>query len=488
MLVGLLAVPPLLASATTGLRATAIVAGYSVLLAAALGVSGGHSLTLDHVLIGIASLIAIWNAAQRQALVASARGGAVVAEGMSLIDDILEEQATVEHLAELTVPELADVCLVDLVREDGAIEAAAITARNARLARTASGVRKGLRMDPEGPQPIAEVIRTGERKVLTHMKDSTLRELALNPEHLAELRSLRPRSVLMVPLKVRGETIGALTLGSLSDDNRYGPGEIAFAEDLARRAAAGIANARLHQRQTHLAQTLQRSLLPPVLPEIEGLEIAVRFRPAGVGSEVGGDFYDLFQLGERSWAAVIGDVCGKGPEAAALTSLTRDTLRASALRREKPSDALKLLNAAILETRSDGRFCTSAYARLDLHPRGVGLTVSNGGHPAPLVLRADGSVQPLAAPGTLLGIYPDPDLTDTSGQLSSGDAVVLYTDGLLDSRPAGSMTLEMLEGILSAQAGNSASVVAAGLESGATVAQANGAQDDIAILVLRCLR
>ena len=186
----------------------------------------------------------------------------------------------------------------------------------------------------------------------------------------------------------------------------------------------------------HIAHTLQTSLLPSALPAIPGVETAARFRPAQDGQEVGGDFYDMFETDEGSWDIVVGDVCGKGPEAAALTALARYTLRAVAVREHSPSEILTQLNEALLKQGSE--FCTAAYARLELDETAARLTVSAGGHPLPLLLRADGTVETTGRPGLLLGLEPDPNLTDHTLELHRGDALMLYTDGLTDAYAPGS--------------------------------------------------
>jgi sigma-B regulation protein RsbU (phosphoserine phosphatase) len=180
---------------------------------------------------------------------------------------------------------------------------------------------------------------------------------------------------------------------------------------------------------------------------------------------------------------VIGDVCGKGPEAAALTSVMRDTLRAAALRDDGPSEALSLLNAAILNA-GEGRFCTASCARLELGAR-TRLTVCNGGHPPPLVLRKEGGVEPIGPPGTLLGIYDDIDFVETSVALKKGDLVMLYTDGLFDVSPGLRSRVEPVEQVLARCKGMSADEVATAIEASAVEGQRGEPQDDMAILVLR---
>jgi integral membrane sensor domain MASE1/anti-sigma regulatory factor (Ser/Thr protein kinase) len=237
----------------------------------------------------------------------------------------------------------------------------------------------------------------------------------------------------------------------------------------------------------YIADTLQESLLPARLPEIPGLETAVEFRPAGERHRVGGDFYDLFQRDDGSWAIVVGDVCGKGPAAAAVTGLARYTLRAAAIGEARPSRVLGLLNDAMLRQRSSDEFCTVAYVGLELNgEKSARVTVSCAGHPRPLVLRAAGAVEPLGRHGTLLGFDRNPQLSDESAELAAGDALVLYTDGLTDAyAPARVLTSGDLVSILLPCAGRSAPEIARGITDAVLNGAAAQPRDDIALLVVR---
>jgi serine phosphatase RsbU (regulator of sigma subunit) len=247
-----------------------------------------------------------------------------------------------------------------------------------------------------------------------------------------------------------------------------------------------VDNARLFAERAYIARTLQQSLLPAELPDIPGIEAAARFRPTGEGNEVGGDFYDLFESGGRGWTVVMGDVCGKGPDAAAITALARYTLRAAAMRERLPSRSLALLNEAMLRQRSDRRFCTVAYAYLEPMSEGARIGFASGGHPLPLLLRADGTVQPVGEPGSLLGVLPDPSFEDRSLSLAPGDVLVFYTDGVIEGRGAnGPLDEQGLVHLLAACAGEGADAIAARVEDAAVSAQDGSPRDDIAVLVLR---
>jgi serine phosphatase RsbU (regulator of sigma subunit) len=194
-----------------------------------------------------------------------------------------------------------------------------------------------------------------------------------------------------------------------------------------------VSNARLYDRERTIARTLQRSLRPGALPRVPGLAAAVRFRPAGENIELGGDFYDLYKARD-GWAALIGDVQGKGPDAAAVTALARHTLRAAAAYEHSPSAVLTLLHRALRDQRSDDRFITVAYAHMQVAVEHVRLELACGGHPLPFVVHRDGTVDAVGRLGTLLGTDIDPLLADVTVELDMGDVLVLYTDGVTEVR------------------------------------------------------
>jgi serine phosphatase RsbU (regulator of sigma subunit) len=284
----------------------------------------------------------------------------------------------------------------------------------------------------------------------------------------------------------RGRTLGAMTLATDKSGRRFDESDLDLAEELARRCGMAVDNARLFAERAYIARTLQQSLLPSELPDIPGIEAAARFRPTGQGNEVGGDFYDLFESGGRGWTVVMGDVCGKGPDAAAVTALARYTLRAAAMRERLPSRSLALLNEAMLRQRDDRRFCTVAYAYLEPMAEGARIGFASGGHPLPLLLRADGSVQAIGEPGSLLGVLPDPSFEDRSLSLAPGDALVFYTDGVIEGRGSNGALDEVgLAQLVASCAGDGADAIAARVEDAAVAAQDGSPRDDIAVLVLR---
>lgn len=237
-----------------------------------------------------------------------------------------------------------------------------------------------------------------------------------------------------------------------------------------------------------LAVTLQASLLPPRPPEVPGMEVATRYRPADRNLAVGGDFFDVFRLGTNEWGLVIGDVCGKGATAAALTALTRYTLRAAAVHHPEPSAVLQELNTAVLaEPEDDGRFCSVVYGRLELDRCGAWVTLASGGHPRPIVVRRDGWLDVRGQTGSLIGLFESPELADDLVGLGPGDAIVLCTDGITEARSAsGEMFGDTrLYTLLLESAGQEAETMAGRLVDAALAFAGGAAHDDIAVLVVR---
>jgi integral membrane sensor domain MASE1/anti-sigma regulatory factor (Ser/Thr protein kinase) len=244
---------------------------------------------------------------------------------------------------------------------------------------------------------------------------------------------------------------------------------------------------RAERRAQLLAHELQTELLPPRLPEIPQFEAAGWYRAGMREQEAGGDFYDVFEASPGRWMAVIGDVCGKGPEAASLTALARYTLRAGVRQATSPSEALRVLNEAIIEQRSDQRFLTAVLVQLDVTDPDHAVALSNGGHPPPLLVRADGAVEEVPSNGgMLLGIYPDPELADQRLELQPGDALVLFTDGLTERRDPGNDPSGRLGELLRASAGAPVDETAGRL--GELALGSDGEpDDDVAVVVLRRL-
>jgi PAS domain S-box-containing protein len=408
-----------------------------------------------------------------------ARSAEVLASSLNP-DELLVE------IANLAVPAVADWVAVDLVTDSGAVERKALAHVDPEVREWALELSKRYPSDPDAPAGVHQVIRTGQAELYPEIPDELLREGAQDAEHYRILTEFGMRSAIIVPMITRGRTIGALTFVSGSSGRRFDDQDVELAQELGRRCATAVDNARLYTERSYIARTLQESLLPVELPDIPGVEAAARFRPTGEGNEVGGDFYDMFETGSHGWTVVMGDVCGKGPDAAAVTALARYTLRAAAMREHLPSRSLAVLNEALLRQRDDRRFCTVAYAYIEKLDRGARVGVACGGHPLPLLLRADGTVESFGAPGTLLGVVPDPNLEDRAVTLEPGDSLVFYTDGVIESRSDATVLDERrLAELVATCAGTGADAIASKIEEAAVLSQGGRPRDDIAVLVLR---
>jgi serine phosphatase RsbU (regulator of sigma subunit) len=292
-------------------------------------------------------------------------------------------------------------------------------------------------------------------------------------------------SPIGVMLRSAGRPLGMLEVAD-RPEREFTPRDEAILAQLGQLVSVAIAKSQAYGRERHIAQVLQRSLLPAGLPSVPGLTAAVRFIAAGEGVEVGGDFYDFFPVRDREVAALIGDVCGKGPEAASVTALARHTLRAAAEYESRPSAVLALLHRALRDARDDGRFCTVAYCRFEPAADGVRMHLSCGGHPLPLVLRRSGVVEPVGRLGTLLGADVEPVLSDITVELAPGELVVLYTDGVTEVR-AGREEIfghHDLAELLGHCRGLTPDAVAQRVQDAVLDAADGRPRDDIAILVI----
>ena len=300
-------------------------------------------------------------------------------------------------------------------------------------------------------------------------------------------------------LGLAGEVLGSMCV---IDENphRWQPAELAALGTLARavsneinlRGSLAVARESLLVSRA-LARSLQDSLLPPVLRPVPGLDVAASYQPAAGGTTVVGDFYDLFHVKGPWWSTVVGDVCGKGVEAAKVTALARYTLRADGAQHLSPAAVLLRLNAALLAQRQDDRFLTAVYATFRLTPGGLAGRLCCAGHPPALIRRADGGVRQLEARGPLLGFFPDIQLADIRFRLAPGDTLLLYTDGATEAReqlgaPQAARPLFGEDALAEALAGTH------GLDAAATVSRLSQilalhtrdwASDDTALLALR---
>jgi serine phosphatase RsbU (regulator of sigma subunit) len=492
VIIGLLAIPPVIAAMSSSLPETAVVAAFCLILALlsiiwSQGIDSGQRL-VALATVSAGALAGLWVASLRLKLNREQAASELLADAGALMEDALDQKQRAQHLAELAINGLGDVAMVDMVMPDGSIQRMAARGRDTEVADIFVKLRADSPIDPHGPHPVAEVIRSGKTMHLEQLSDSEIERITTRDNEREMLREHRFKACMVLPLGARGAVLGALSLWIVRPAKAFDETARRTAKRLADRAALALDNARLHEQQSHIASVLQHSLLPRSLPEIKGFEAASRFLAAGEAYEVGGDFYDVFRSGSGTWTAVIGDVCGKGPEAASLTALARYTVRTASSPDNAPSQVLRTLHDSIASERADLRFCTAALARIQAPSNGRGtaqLTVALGGHPLPLILRKNGRVDSVGEPGTLLGVLPSPVLADVDATLSLGDSLILYTDGMLDVRDrSGGDDPDWLPDELGKAAGKSADEIAERLSRAAIERHGGEPRDDIAILVL----
>jgi PAS domain S-box-containing protein len=415
-------------------------------------------------------------AARRRAEIIAASGDALAAS--------LDWEQTVTTAARVAVPAFADFAVLHLLDPSGRLSVAGLAHRDpahADLMRELSE-RFGPRLSLA--QGVGEAMRTGRSVATFELDDAMLARVATAPEHGEGLRTLGPRSVMVVPVTAGARRLGALLLGQTSSGRRFGEEDVLLAEALSDRIALALENARLHTERSKIAQTLQQSLLPPALPTLPGIEAAAGYLPAGEANDVGGDFYDLFESEPGLWTVLVGDVAGKGAEAAALTSLARYTLRTASMLDSSPVHNLQLLNEVLLDR--DAGTCTVLYARLAPQTGRVRMVATAAGHPPPLALRAAGGIDELTPPGTLLGAVDSPRLRSTESLLEPGDVVLFYTDGATDVRVGGGVLGDgALRAELAGCAGCTAAEVVERVAGRIRESQGGHLDDDLALLALR---
>jgi hypothetical protein len=413
------------------------------------------------------------------------RRDALMARAGQLLSTALSVKETADLVAQLAVPEIADWCFVELVRE-GRIDRVAFAHRDPSRVAAAREYDRRFPLDPASPIGSSQVIRTGEAQLLADIPDAALEQAAQGPEQLHLLREIGLRSACIVPLVARGRILGDLVLATDGmSGRRFAPDVPDVARALADRAAVALDNAALYAQRDLVAVSLQEQLLPPRLPSIPGLDVAARYSAAGEGNEVGGDFYDVFPS-DTGWQVTIGDVTGKGPAAAAITGLARHTMRAAAAYEGAPSQLLRVLNDALLAEGSGRRLASVACVRVDPDGDGVRLTTSVAGHPLPLVVGLDGTVRELGRFGQLLGVEEDLVVFNTEDRLAPGELLVLYTDGVIEARgPGGTFGEHHLQALLSTLARQAPSRVLQRVESAVLAASGGRPRDDVAMVALR---
>ncbi|MFG2307062.1 SpoIIE family protein phosphatase [Streptomyces sp. NPDC048566] len=416
-------------------------------------------------------------------------------EASDLLAGTLDRDQTLALMAQMTVPTLATWCAVYTIADQSSEPYLSYVLHEDE--ERIDGLKALLsKIAPPDPVPTpgarvwsAPAAAAHEAALRTSMRSLGLGETSPTSSGigttLATASAVGGETVVL-PLVARNRVIGMLTLGKPSDEH-FRQEILELAEDLSRRAALALDNARLYSERTAISQSLQRSLLPPELPDVRGVEVEVIYRAAGEGNEVGGDFYDLFPIRDGAYGFAIGDVCGTGPEAAAVTGLARHALRLLAREGYGGPAVLERLNSAILDEGARSRFLTLLYGELWPQEDGSAvLKVVCAGHPLPLRLRQDGTVEPAAEPQPLLGVMDDLELYEQTVTLDPGDVLLCVTDGVTERREGTRMLGDDgLADVLTTCTGLTAGAVAARIMRAVERFASDAPSDDMAILSMR---
>jgi PAS domain S-box-containing protein len=400
-----------------------------------------------------------------------------LAQAGAVLASELDYEQTLSRIAELAVPRLADWCSVTLPDGDRLRSVAVAHTDPAKVAYAERyQERYPTRLDDAGGA--SRVLRDGVPELVNDVDEALLEAAVPDPEQRAALAELGLRAGMIVPMIAGGRTVGVISFVSAESGRIFTQSDLELAAELGRRAGTAVENARLYAERSHIAATLQRGLLPDELPVIEGLELASLYRPAGEQNLVGGDFYDAFPT-PTGWMLLVGDVTGRGAEAAALTGQARHTLRTAGMLLGDPAAGFEQLNRALAQ-RVELTPCTVALVHVA--PDLTRASVRCAGHPQPLLVRA-GEPRAVGHFGPMLGAWPDSEWPPDEVALRSGDVLVLYSDGETDTvgengRFGEQRLLAALEGVADARA------AVAAIDAALNRFQRGPQADDTAVLAL----
>jgi PAS domain S-box-containing protein len=406
-----------------------------------------------------------------------------LAEAGQLLASSLDYEQTLERVARMIVPRLADWCGIDMVDEHGGVTQVAVAHVDPAKVQMAHDMRERYPPDMTATTGLPAIIRGGPAELYPEIPDELLVAATQDEEHLRIAREVGLRSAMAVPMRLGDETLGVITFASAESGRIFDENDLRFAQDLALRAATAVQNARLYESQERVAHTLQASLLPERLPQLPGWEIHAAYQAGERGADVGGDFYDILPVASGH-LIVLGDVTGKGIEAAALTSLVRHSARMAARFDPSPARVLALVNE-VLREQSRLSLVTAVCALVQSEGSGARLTVASAGHPLPLLRHPGAGPEPMGDHGVLLGVEGEDDWTNVTVALEPGDTLLFYTDGVTETPGVGTRygELRLYEAMKRASDGPVALV--AEIERSLREFQAGVAIDDRAMLALR---
>jgi PAS domain S-box-containing protein len=410
----------------------------------------------------------------------AAQGQRLLVEAGRLLSEASDLEGALQAVVELTVPALADWCGIDVPGPGGWLRQVAVAHADPARVEIARRLRKRHPIHIDDDQAPALVLRTGESRRIDGVTAGMVRDAALDPDHRELLEGLGLSALLIVPLSTGDAVLGTLSLISSEPHRRFDDADEEVARALARRIGDALRNDRLLRDRTEIAHVLSAGLRPDPSPILPGCEVAAVYQPAGRDVEAGGDFYDVIDAPSGS-IVVMGDVVGKGAQAAALSAVSRVTLRTAGRLTGDPHAALDELNHA-LRRRGRMSLCTVAAVALPSELPGSA-RILLAGHPPPLLVRA-GAVTPLGRPGPLLGAVEVADWPATEVELAPDDVLILYTDGVLDAvLPGGERYGEARLHALAERAGVDVAGFAAAFGAGLGDLRL---RDDVALVAIRC--
>jgi PAS domain-containing protein len=389
------------------------------------------------------------------------------------------ESVILQRCARLLAAELDAWVIVDVVRR-GSLQRHFVAAPEdpdaARLTQVVSAVQPAAGTAPHN------VCESGTSLLITHADDDEA--LGRDARGAALLPMLGP-SLLAVPVTDGTRKHGTLTLVRPPQAGFFGLPDVGLVEHVAGLVGGAISARRMLTRQTETAAALRSSLLPPVLKAVPGVEIAAAHLAPTRGREVGGDFYDVYPT-PAGWGVAIGDVCGKGADAAAATATARHAIRVLSHGNADPAQVLRGANDIMLTEEFGSRFVTADAAHLSWRDQTLRVVLSSAGHPGPVLLRPDGRAQVLAGGGVALGIFPDPEPATQELELVPGDVLFFFTDGLTGARsPELTYFEDILTDSLAGLAGRDAADIVAELRKIVLDFSAGVLRDDLTMLALR---
>jgi serine phosphatase RsbU (regulator of sigma subunit)/anti-sigma regulatory factor (Ser/Thr protein kinase) len=362
----------------------------------------------------------------------------------------LDVAATLNNVARLSVESFSDLCIFDLIddRSDRLFVTAAAH-RDPSKEETLSGVGSVLYIEEFRVHPVVQVTKTGEPFFLAHIDEAALIAHAASRQHEQYMRRLNYRSKIVVPVLAQSRIFGALTFVRTQEDNEFDLGDLAFAIELGRRAGLAVANAKQFHREQYVAETLQRSFLPRRFPSRAGMELSAHYRPGSTEAAVGGDWYDAFESGTGEIVVTIGDVTGKGVEAARLMVLMRQAIRVAALDHSDPRKIADVCNRLLLAEDED-RLASAFIGVID--PDTGALRYVSAGHAPPMLRLPSGEVHRLEEPSAPLGAFWDVYFELHELRCPPRSMLVLYTDGLVEASRDVVAGEAMLQAVLSSDA------------------------------------